>query len=152
MDEDGVRAAPKRFGAAHRGVDAEPPRLVVRGRDDPPPVWVTADDERLRLEARILELFDGGEERVEVEVRDDHQSSLDTGPPDAFQPSGPLSSSRSFGAGQNIYWYTRARIPTLGGGLTHHPPESTIPTESGRGCANLVPNDLGRRVRPSAPR
>ena len=45
-DEDGVRAAPQRLGARHRRVDAEAPRDVVRGRDDPAPVRVAADDQR----------------------------------------------------------------------------------------------------------
>ena len=45
---------------------------VVGGRHDPAPVRVAADDERLRLQLRRLQLLDGGEEGVQVEVRDDH--------------------------------------------------------------------------------
>ena len=50
--EDGVRAAPQRLGAAHRRVDAERARDVVRCRDDAASVWVAADDQRLRSECR----------------------------------------------------------------------------------------------------
>ena len=71
-DEDRLRAAPERLGAAHRRVDPERPRDVVRGRDDPAAVRVAPDDERLAPQRRILELLDRGEERVQVEVRDDH--------------------------------------------------------------------------------
>ncbi len=64
-------ATAKRLGGAHRGVDSELPRRVVRGRHDTTPVGVPADDERLVPKGRILELFDGGEERVEVEMGKD---------------------------------------------------------------------------------
>src|SRR4051794_15687443 len=70
--EHGVGAAAQRLRTAHRGVDAEFPRLVVGGRHDAAPVRGAADDERLRAQLRILELLDGGEERSEVEVGDDH--------------------------------------------------------------------------------
>src|SRR5262249_24983930 len=70
-DEDRVWAAAQRLRAAHRRVDAELPRLVVRGRDDAAPVRVTADDQRLGPQLWILEFLDGGEERVQVEVRED---------------------------------------------------------------------------------
>ena len=69
--EHRVRAAADRLGGAHRRVDAEPPGDVVRGRDDAAPVRVAADDQRLRAQLGVLELLDGGVERVEVEVRDD---------------------------------------------------------------------------------
>ena len=62
-DEDRVRAAAERLGAAHRRVDAELPRDVVRGRDDTTTARVAADDERLPQE-----LLDRCEEGVEVEV------------------------------------------------------------------------------------
>ena len=75
-DEDGLRAAPERLGARHRRDDAEAPRDVVRGRDDAAAVRVAADDERHPPQLRVLELLDGGEERVQVEVRDDHASSV----------------------------------------------------------------------------
>ena len=69
--EDGGRAASERLGRAHRGVDAELPRDVVRGRDDAAAVRVAADDERLLAQLGVLELLDRGEERVEIEVRED---------------------------------------------------------------------------------
>jgi hypothetical protein len=70
--EDGLRTAAKRLGAAHRRMDAELPGDVVRRRDDAAAVRIPADDERLFPQARILELFDRGEEGVEVEVRENH--------------------------------------------------------------------------------
>ena len=51
-DEDRVRAAPQRLRAAHRRVDAEAARDVVRSGDDAAPVRIPADDQRLRREAR----------------------------------------------------------------------------------------------------
>ena len=79
-DEDRLRAAPERLGGAHRRVDAEPPRDVVRRRDDAAAVRIAADDERLVAERRVLELLDRGEERVEVEVREDRHSRKATVP------------------------------------------------------------------------
>jgi hypothetical protein len=35
-------------------------------------VRVAADDERFRAQLRVLELFHGGEEGIEVEVSEDH--------------------------------------------------------------------------------
>jgi hypothetical protein len=35
-------------------------------------VRVAADDERLASQARFLQLLDGGEERVQIEMGDDH--------------------------------------------------------------------------------
>ena len=72
-DEDRVRAAAQRLGAAHRRVDAVPARDVVRGRDHAAALRVAADDERLSAQGGILELLDRGEEGVEIEVRDDHR-------------------------------------------------------------------------------
>src|SRR5207248_5569677 len=69
-------AAAESFGAAHRGVDPVGARDVVRRRDDAAAVRVAADDQRLRAEARVLELLDGCEERVEIEVRDDHAARV----------------------------------------------------------------------------
>ena len=71
-DEHRARAAAPRLRAAHRGVDAEAARDVVRGRDDPAALRVAADDERLRAQARVVEFLDGGEEGIQVDVRDDH--------------------------------------------------------------------------------
>jgi hypothetical protein len=53
-------------------VDPELARLVVRGRDDAASVRIAPDDERLRAQLGALELLDGGEEGVEVEVSEDH--------------------------------------------------------------------------------
>ena len=69
-EEDGGRAAPERFRRAHRGVDAELPSGVVRRRHDPAAVRIAADDERLLAKLGILELLDGSEESVQVEVRE----------------------------------------------------------------------------------
>ena len=68
------RAAPTRLCARHRRVDAEAPCDVVRRRDDAAAVRVAADDEGDGAQLRILELLDGGEECIKVEVRDDHES------------------------------------------------------------------------------
>ena len=74
-DEDRVRAAPERLGAAHRGVNPERASLVVRGRDDAAPVRVAAHDQRLGAELRLFQLLDRGEEGIQVEVRDDQAST-----------------------------------------------------------------------------
>jgi hypothetical protein len=70
--EHGLRAAAKGLGARHRGVDPVPARDVVRRRDDAAPVRVAADHERPGAQLRVLKLLHGREERVQVEVRDDH--------------------------------------------------------------------------------
>ena len=70
--EDGLRAAPERLGAAHRRLDPEVARLVVRRGDDAPSARVAADDERYAAKARILELLDRREEGVQIEMGDDH--------------------------------------------------------------------------------
>ncbi len=67
-DEDGMRAAAQRLGAAHRRVNPELAGLVVGGRHDAPAVRVAADDERLRAQLGILQLLDGGEEGIQIEV------------------------------------------------------------------------------------
>ena len=67
-EEHGVRAAAQCLRGAHRGVNAERTRRVVRRRDDASAVRVAADDERLLTQLRILELLDRCEERVEVDV------------------------------------------------------------------------------------
>ena len=77
-DENGVRAPAQRLGARHRGPDPELARLVVGGRDDPAPARIAADDQRLRAQLRILELLDGGEERVQIEVPEDHSETVVT--------------------------------------------------------------------------
>ena len=69
--ENGGRAAPQRLGGAHRRVDPELPCRVVGRRHDSAAVRVAADDERLLAQLGILELLDGREERVEVEVGED---------------------------------------------------------------------------------
>src|SRR4029077_11186542 len=70
-DEDGGRAAANRLRGAHRRMDPEAARDVVRGGDDAAAARIAADDEGLRAELRALELLDGCVERGEVEVRDD---------------------------------------------------------------------------------
>ena len=47
-------------------------RVVVRGRDDAAAVRVAADDERPPAQLGALQLLHGGEEGVQVEMRDDH--------------------------------------------------------------------------------
>src|SRR5207244_6882629 len=86
-DEHHVRTAAQRLGTAHRRVNSEDACLVVRGRDDAAAVWIAADDERLCPELRVLELLDRSEERVEVEVRDDHTPSLEGGAVDTDGPT-----------------------------------------------------------------
>src|SRR5581483_2646916 len=88
--EDRVRAASDRFGGAHRRVDAEPARDVVRGRDDAATPGVAADDERLRPQIGVLELLDGSVEGVEVEVRDDHAFRLVEAPGGLVEPVAQL--------------------------------------------------------------
>ena len=73
--EHGVGTAAERLGRAHRRADPEPPRRVVRGRDDAAATRVAADDERPRPERRVLELLDGREERVEIEMREDRHGA-----------------------------------------------------------------------------
>src|SRR5215207_4349072 len=53
-------------------MDSVPPSVVVRGRDDAAAAGVAADDERDVRELGALQLLDGGEEGVEVEMGDDH--------------------------------------------------------------------------------
>ena len=86
-DEDRSRAASERLRAAHRGVDAEAARDVVRGRDDAPAVRVAADDERLSPQLGLLQLLHGGEERVQVEVGENRHDSNHAGRPGP-SPSG----------------------------------------------------------------
>src|SRR5689334_19308206 len=57
-------------------MNAEAPGDVVRGRDDSAAARIAADDERLRSELWVLELLNGGVERIEVEVRNDHRLRL----------------------------------------------------------------------------
>src|SRR2546423_778811 len=80
-------AAPQRLGAAHRREDPVLACDVVRRGDDAAAVRVAADDERLLLELRLLQLLDRREERVEIEVRDDHGSSMGARPGPALAPS-----------------------------------------------------------------
>ena len=57
-------------------MNPEAPRDVVGGRDDAAAMGISSDDQRLRAQRRILELLDCGEERVEVEVGEDHAQRL----------------------------------------------------------------------------
>ena len=52
-------------------MDPVPARRVVRRRHDAAPRGVPAHHEGLVAELRVLQLFDRGEERIEIEVRDD---------------------------------------------------------------------------------
>src|SRR5439155_15965880 len=70
--EYGVRATAESLCGRHRGVDAEATRDVVAGRDDSTPMRISTDDERHAAELRLLQLLHSGEERIEVEVGDDH--------------------------------------------------------------------------------
>ena len=80
-DEDDVRAAAQRLRRAHGRANPEPPRDVVRRRDDATALRVAADDERPRAKRGILELLDGGEERVEVEMGEYRHAVNGTVPP-----------------------------------------------------------------------
>ena len=71
-DENGVRAPAQRLCARHRRPDPELARFVIGRCDDPAPARIAADDERLRAQLGVLELLDGGEERVQIEVPEDH--------------------------------------------------------------------------------
>jgi hypothetical protein len=72
-DENRRRAAASRLGARHRRADPVTACDVVRGGDDAASLRIAADDERHVPELRVLELLDRGEERIQVEVRDDHR-------------------------------------------------------------------------------
>src|SRR4029079_17346527 len=55
----------------HRRMDAEDPCLVARGADNAALVWAaTTHDHGLAAKLRPIALLDGGEERVEVDVKD----------------------------------------------------------------------------------
>ena len=72
--EHDLGAPPESLRRAHRGVDPEPARVVVRGGDDPTAVRISAHDERKRAQGRVLELLHCGVERVEVQVREDRHA------------------------------------------------------------------------------
>ena len=93
-DEDRRRAAPVGLGRAHRRADAEAPRLVARGGDDAPAARIAADDDRLAPQLGPVELLDGGEEGVEVEVRD-HARRVRTGEAPAATASLPPKTART---------------------------------------------------------
>ena len=67
--EDGVRAELLRLLDGLRGVDPELARLVAGRRHHAAPVRVGPDDDGLALERGVLELFDGDEEGVHVDVK-----------------------------------------------------------------------------------
>jgi lipoprotein-anchoring transpeptidase ErfK/SrfK len=67
-----MRTTAQRLGARHRRVNPEAPGDVVRGGNDAAAVRIAADDERHRAIRRVLQLLDRGEERVQIEVRNDH--------------------------------------------------------------------------------
>ncbi len=62
VDEDQVGTQPFRFVPGHRRVDAESFCLVARRKNDAAP----ADRHSFALQGRVVALFDGGVERVEV--------------------------------------------------------------------------------------
>ena len=68
LHSDRGRTQAQRLPDVHRGAHAEPAGLVRRARDDAAP-FETADDERLALQRRVIEDFDGRVERVHVDVQ-----------------------------------------------------------------------------------
>jgi len=62
-------------------MDAELARLVAAGAHDAAGLRIAADDDRLVAEFRAVALFDGREERIEVDV-DDGQAAGGHGPND----------------------------------------------------------------------
>ena len=67
-----MRTTAQRLGARHRRVNPEAAGDVVRCGNDAAAVRIAAHDERHRAIRGVLQLLDRGEERVEVEVRNDH--------------------------------------------------------------------------------
>ena len=76
-DEHRVRAAAERLRGRHRRVDPERARHVVRRRDDAAAVWVAADDQGNRSQRRVFQLLDRGEERIQVEMSDNHAGRVE---------------------------------------------------------------------------
>jgi len=74
-DEDDARAAAASLGARHRRADPVPARFIAGRGDDAAAVGVAADDDGLPAQAGITVELHGGEEGVEVEVRD-HECNL----------------------------------------------------------------------------
>ena len=72
--EHDLRAPPESLRRAHRGVDAEPARVVVRGGNDPAAMRISAHDERKLAQGGVLELLHCGVERVEVQMREDRHA------------------------------------------------------------------------------
>ena len=101
LDEDRARAAPVGLGGAHRRADAEPAGLVAGRGDDAAAARIAADDERLAAQLGPVELLDGGEERVEVEVRD-HARRVRTGEVPAATASLPVKTARTDGAPRQL--------------------------------------------------
>jgi len=77
-EEHCLWATPQRLRRAHRRVDAELAGRIVRRRNNPAAVRISAYYERARAERGVLEFLDGREERVEVKVGDDHAERLST--------------------------------------------------------------------------
>ena len=69
-EHDRVRAAAARRRHRHRAPHSVRPRLVARGGDHAARSGA-ADEQRLAAKLRVVELFDGREERVHVGVEDD---------------------------------------------------------------------------------
>ena len=51
--------------------------MVVGRCDNAAPLWIAADDERNTPQLGALELLDRSEERVEIEMGDDHGASIE---------------------------------------------------------------------------
>lgn len=69
-----MRAAPACFGHGHGRAHAKGAGLVGGGGDDT--AMVMPDDDGQPFEGGIVVLFDGGKERVHVEVEDHFKESL----------------------------------------------------------------------------
>ena len=111
-DEDRARAAPVGLGRAHRRADAEAPRLVARGGHDAAAARIAADHERLAPQLGPVELLDGGEERVEVEVRD-HARRVRTGEVPAATASLPPKTARTAARRGSLTFSFDARVLEL---------------------------------------
>src|SRR5579872_3487637 len=65
-EKDGMRAEAARQRGGHGAMDTVAARRVVGGANDAAPVRVATDDNGLAGQGGIIQLFDGGEEAVEV--------------------------------------------------------------------------------------
>ena len=154
-DEDGLRAAAQRLGARHRRADPEAARDVVRGRDDAAAVRVAADDERHAAELRALQLLDGGEERVQVEVGDDHAVRVRVHGMAGRRPdssSSPRSARRCFGMASKspTAQHGASRAPSYAEGPRRRAAEAGARAAAARGLAARSCERRGREARAAA--